>query len=249
MAVRRKGNTTPRIVGEGRRVMPSGEVYLDIMWEGFEPDLQSLQLQYAASGYEADIEASGVPWKRMRVSIPNANVPGSGIVDIWEITSEFAQVDIRNHPNIIAQAGGNVTTLNSWYKQAKNADEESSLPSDPGFIVLFNHVALGVEAFEEERLVLRNRRMFPNVSLGQIDLSDSGYIYSTARLKTTFSIPPEIANELPTEGTVASPAEGFGWGWKLRGYSSIFNRSEGKRELLRDWVFAAWSEWLYVHLT
>ena len=245
MAVRRKGNTTPRIVGEGRRVMPSGEVYLDIMWEGFEPDLQSLQLQYAASGYETDIETSNAPWKRMRVSIPNANTPGSGIIDIWEITSEFAQVDIRNHPNIIALAA-NVTELNKWYKQAKNADEESSLPAAAGFLTLFNHIALGVEAFEEERLVLRNRRMFPNVSLGQISLSATQIVYSTAGLKSAFAIPSEIANELPTSGGTA-PTD-FAWGWRLRGYSSIFNRSEGKRELLRDWVFAAWSTVIYSHI-
>lgn len=247
MAVRRKGNTTARLVGVGWEMLPTGEKELLLRWQGLHDDLVATGLQYNAEGQRVSIDQTSGPWKTMTVRLPNAQNGGETAVDIWETDTELAQVDIRNHPNIIALAA-DVTELNSWYKQAKNADNESSLPSDADFLTLFNLVALGVEAYEEDRIVLRHRQMLPNIFIGQITLDPVPNFYSTAALVSTFFVPNDISSELPTDGGATAPTD-FQWGWKQRGRTSVVNRGEGRREMAQSWTFAAWSTILYEYVT
>lgn len=231
-------------------------------WEGSEEALITIARNTVLpSGGKCRIQQMDGPIYRMGVSY--GEVQGGGTVetpvDRWERVTEYIQEDLRNNPNVIA-AAGTAKTLNKWVTDVKAAlkanltlQEFYATESDPTptvadeQILLYELYSRGTEAHELKRFVLRLRRTISVNFVGRSVADPIEKVYKTGRLISTFGIPTQVADTLPNDPPT-SPAH-TAWAWKQRQDNSVFLPGLNKIEESKDWVFAAWSTFLYTLLS
>lgn len=98
------------------------------------------------------------------------------------------------------------------------------------------------EHFEVKRPVLRRVRYMPVASTSRTSLVGKQIIYTTAQLKTVWSVPADIALQINSVDTgLPTAPSGSLWSWKERQNESDTVIGSGRFMECRDWVFGRWS--------
>jgi hypothetical protein len=168
-------------------------------------------------------------------------------VDKWQIQTEWAQVDIRRSPKLLAKAGGDKAILNKAFDLAKKAIEdpttEAPIFAYDAAVSIYNLLTHGADSYEVKRCVLTRVRTISPSYAQQIVIDATEKIFTTATLVNQFGVPAAIAARLPANppGVITDSA----WAWKERKQTSEFTLALGKVEEQSDWVFGLWSTVLY----
>ena len=212
-------------------------------YEGNENNCKAAIAQYAGFGYRVRVyQKEGPVWVlevrygTKKVTDGGAEVPN----DQWTFDKEFIQVDMRNHPNIIALAS-TTETLNLWIAEIDELIKNGDAPSGTnaaGYLEIYALRSFGQKAFEVERLVLRRERTYSTQYINDEVIEAIPKIYTTAKLIQLLDIPSIVANRFPPNpSTVPDYHE---WTWKKRRDSTQIIPGLGKVQEQNDWVFAAW---------
>ncbi len=102
----------------------------------------------------------------------------------------------------------------------------------------------GEESFEFRRTTLRLSRVVTSNYAGRAVVDPIEKIYTTAKLKSTFTVPDSVFRLLPINPAGTIP-DNTAWSWKLRqdGYQIVL--STNKVQETKDWIFAAWDTDIY----
>lgn len=243
------GDTTPQIVSQRWIFDPQTGDQLEQIWEGDQASMAALGAELRLlDNVRCECSQHNGPAYRLRALYGNLNDGSSNdAVSQFEVVTEPVQLDLRNHPNVIA-AATTTTTLALWWKQVKEAVEAGvplSGTVDPSHQSLYNLVAAGVEAYEVNRLVLRQRITHSISNTQPFVLLAIERVYSTTAL-AGFGIPGGLLALLPQPP--AAQANSL-WGWRLRTQNTTIIPSQSRAESVREWVFASWSTLLYEHIT
>jgi hypothetical protein len=253
------GNSTAKIVSVETVFDPNlGEQQIE-NWEGSEEALISIARNTVIpSGGKCRVSQGDGPIYRMAVSYGEVQSGGTTEtpIDRWERVTEYIQEDLRQNPNVIA-AAGTAKTLNKWVQDVKAAlranlelSEFYATEDDPNPTIadeqnlLYELYSRGTEAHEIKRFVLRLRRTISVNFVGRSVADPIEKVYITPTLISLFNVPPEVAGTLPANPPT-SPAH-TAWAWKQRQDNSVFLPGLNKIEESKDWVFAAWSTFLYI---
>lgn len=261
MSIRKKGDTTLRPVSIDREFDPESGDRTAIVYEGLEGDCISIAAQFRQAGARAITSQVSGPWHRVRVTMAGTFSGGgeNEIVDVWERVIDYAELDLRQNPRIIALAAAESPTqpyrlLARWYGEIKrllrDPDASSSYfqeTESAGFNQLFNLMSTGAEAYEVGRVIARRRRTISASRVARSVVSSTTKFYSTAKLIDTFGIPNDIGGVLPTTGD--TEPTGFKWGWRHKGETSTITLLSGKAEEVSDWTFALWSTTAYEYIS
>lgn len=205
--------------------------------------------QFNKQGVRATTRPLQGPEHELRVYWPDGRDGRKIFVETWERVTEWAMVDIRNNPKLI-KAAGTSETLARWYKEAKTAVKDGVAMTgtiDPAHQGLYDLLARGTEVYELKRFVLRRRRTFPPKDAAGSRMDAVETCYTTATLISSFGVPPIISNRLPANPSLDYTPSGTAWAWKSRvdETRAVLARNAGRADEVLDFVFAAWSTWLY----
>mgnify|MGYP003656805657 CR=1 FL=1 len=212
-------------------------------YEGSENNCKAAIAQYAGLGYRVRVYQKEGPVWLLEVRYGSKKVVGNEAEtpnDQWTFDKEFVQVDMRNHPNIIALAS-TADTLNLWISEIDELIKNGTPPSGTnatGYLEIYALRSFGQKAFEVERLVLRRERTYSTQYINAEVIESIPKIYTTAKLITTFSIPEIISDRFPTNPSTVP--DYHAWAWKKRRDSTQIIPGLGKVQEQNDWVFAAW---------
>jgi hypothetical protein len=231
---------------------PQNGVSRTDIWEGEENACNAEAAALETVGIRSRVyRHEGVEF-RLQVFYPDANDGAQPFVDTWERQTEWAQLDIRNSPKLLAEIGALIggpgeELIGTWHHQIKKLlSEEKNVPaSDPTLKKeMYRLYARGTEVYEVKRFVLRRRRTFSPQYAGRAVLDAVEKVYTTQKLIELFGIPQIIQMQLP-QTPPTKPSESV-WAWRSRVDNSTTQLGRvAKTEEVLDWVFAAWSTLLY----
>lgn len=241
------GNNSLRIISKEPEFDPQNGYSTRYVYEGSERSCHALMAEAELQKcFGRAYQVAGPVW-RAELRISSGDVPNADEVqEQWTFSKEFVQVDMRNHPNLLAAYNNDPETLNLSFKTIddaiKNGTGGSSIPAgiDTDVYILRS---FGVKAFEVERLILRRRITYAAQATPSATLEAIPSIYTTAALIRDFNIPAGVANRLPANPTVTPT--GFVWGWKRRVDETDIQPRVNKTTEQTDWVFAAWPALIY----
>jgi hypothetical protein len=198
-------------------------------------------------------------------------------VDKWQVNFDFFQTSVWDHPGIMYgiqvyadslfngnydNALGAVRGPIENYLKGKKWDTASSAyvdyssgpltPEDTGLTAgefpykLYCLLMRGTESFEVERPVLSRVRTYSAAYLTRFTMPAWPTIYTTAQLISAYAIPAVTQSQMPSDPAF-TPTD-CTWGWKERRHNLEIDY-QGKVTETLDWVFAAWSNLLYLAQT
>jgi hypothetical protein len=166
----------------------------------------------------------------------------------WEVDRENIDKDLLFFPAVRAISDQGIQEYKRWRADPGSDFDTSSGGSAEGIAALESLKILtlrGAEAHQVSTLILKRTRTISSQRAPVLTLTEQTSFYSTATLITNESIPSDLASTLPTSPyTKPSQSE---WGWLPR----LANRTyigRGQVEEQNDWVFAAWSTFLYTYV-
>jgi hypothetical protein len=236
------GNLGAKLQQDTRNFNPETGFERVSVYSGPKASINGLFNAFCTKGYICSISHEGPLWK------VTAQLADNLVLDRWERTVEWAQVDLLQTPGLFGAI--DVPQLAKWNADIDHtinitADtEEATLRTTvqgwaTGKQQLYRLKSRGMTSFEIKRYVLRMRRTVPPTAIATADTPDANEsVYSTASLIDTFKVPDTIAAKLPaTPSTTPIDTQ---WGWKFRTDDVEFIRAINRAQQLREWVFAAW---------
>jgi len=224
---------------------------LQEIWNGTQNAIQGLANSFSLAGLRVSTSHRGPSWT-CRVVFGDQNQGQEIPQDHWGFVAEYAQEDIRANPKVLELAA-TAETLALWIKDidaALKAGTPLSGTVDPGQQVIYNMKARGIETFETKRICLRRRRIISVRYVAQVAVTAIEKVYTTAALVSAtrgFAIPSIIASRLPADPPF-TPVD-CTWSWKERADESDIILNLNKAEECKDFVFAAWNNYLYNVIT
>jgi len=193
-------------------------------------------------------------------------------LDVWNLSTEFAQIDIWSNPLLISKLCGAFTAGSPSAAQAlmelaeddvadlkdvikdllkKNSHGGPVAPSESELelvdLEIYKLILRGTEAYEQKRPILSRRRTISITYAAPLIIDEVEKFYSTAALIALFAVPARVASKLPANPTTKPSSTQ--WGWRLRKQESTLVPRINKDEEVTDWIFAAWSTLLYQYIT
>ena len=238
------GLNFPAATGNSYLFDPKLGLVSETNFEGLEAQLLPMAGALRSLGLTARVSQVQGPKYRLTVQIPQPLIGQPTTSDRYDFRTDIVEVDIRNHPNVIAAAGTS-DTLALWIKdinQAVAAGEALTGTVDPAERSLYDFWARGGRTYLESRLVLRRSRtrwgtadkLLPTVIPS---------VYSTAKLVQTFALPGDVSARLPADP--ATTPSGPVWAWWRRTHETSYIQDLNRDEETMEWVFAAWSTLTY----
>lgn len=208
------------------------------------------------------IRNEGTPVWELQATKPSIDLAqgGSGTtqetpVEKWELKTEMVQLPIWNHPAISgAMDRYSINGAAVFKKIITDAVKNGTaipvefflelIPTDQAIVQsVYNLLVRGVEAYEVKRHTLHRTKSYSAVYTERATVNATEIYYMTDQLKFAFGVPLLIGSKLPAD-PLTKPS-GTNWGWRMRTNSQTFTRGTNKVEEITDWIFAAWSTFLY----
>lgn len=265
------------LVGTETVFDPNNGLELRQVYRGAQASIDALVQGYYLAGWKVTKSVeNGV--HQCSVTIPNydGTNPESPI-DKWQVNFDFFQTSVWDHPGIMYgiqvyadalfngnydNALGAVRGPIENYLKGKKWDTASSAyvdyssgpltPEDTGLTAgefpykLYCLLMRGTESFEVERPVLSRVRTYSAAYLTRFTMPAWPTIYTTAQLISAYAIPAVTQSQMPSDPAF-TPTD-CTWGWKERRHNLEIDY-QGKVTETLDWVFAAWSNLLYLAQT
>lgn len=175
------------------------------------------------------------------------NLGVANVVPRWEVDREFIEKDIMQHHLAASLSIQGKQEMSRWRADPISALDTTADGTVDGGVVMGKLKSLilrGVESIQVSTLVLKRSRTFSAKLESALVLTEQTSFQSTARLIADEAVPSIIA--LPVGGP--TKPDDCEWGWLPR----LANRNyigRGLVEEQNDWVFAAWSTFLYTYLS
>jgi len=238
------GNSGPQFVSTVYEFDSKYGLLATHVYEGLEESLLPAALNLQLAGHRVSVQQASGPKYRMTVQTVQQQFVGSDGTDRYDFRTEIVEVDIRNHPNVIA---GAVTadTLALWIKDisaAVAAGENLSGTVSTPQSDLYVFWARGGRTYPESRITLRRTRTRGGVT-GALKPTVIPTVYKTAKLATVFTLPGAVTARLPADPTTTP--SGTVWAWWLRTQETSYIPDLNRDEEVMEWVFAAWSTLTY----
>jgi hypothetical protein len=234
-------------------------------WNGSKSQIAAIIQGFRNNGAATSVKNSGALWTltvtwsldynqdtdKQPGAPPATEVP----LDTWDVDVEWAEVDVRASPKVIAYLGGEYEVAVA-FKQVDAAIKAglsigkylesisiSSIIPTIKLEVIYRLRARGVTTLGERRPVLTRKRTYTSQYTTPLQINAVETVYTTSALITNFSVPNIIQQKLPVT-PVVTQAEAA-WGWRIRKQSGTFTVARNKIEETMDFVFAQWSTLLY----
>lgn len=248
MSIKYRG---PAIVFQGitrQRDSTSGFWTTTWNYEGITDAIQSVALA-VTDGPAVQIQHSG-PTSQLAITYGGLtdSAVDNTISTKWEVDRENIDKDLLFFPAVMDMSDISKIEYKRWrtdtstdldFSAIENAYDLDSLRS------LKILTLRGTEAYQISTLILKRTRTISAQRAPTLTLSENSSFFSTLKLISNESIPSDLASTLPTV-PYAKPSE-TEWGWLPR----LANRTytgRGQVEEQNDWVFAAWSTFLYTYV-
>lgn len=267
------GNSTAVRLGWDQQFDPTTGWQTAETWQGTKAQIGAIAPLFRANGAKTKVSNSGALWtleatwtveysSGMDSTVPAGTAPASAEValEVWNMTVELVQVDLRAAPALLALFGGPTPlaqeTLSGAIQLADDAIKASlnladylaskgmtGIPLTPPYYQVYRLRAAGVVAFEEKRPTLSRVKTYSPTYPEPLRVSGVEVVYTSQSLISTFEIPVLIQGRMPLNPLVTRVEAA--WGWKQRRQDSAYSYGKNKIEESSDWVFAQWSTVLY----
>ena len=234
-------------------------------WNGSKAQIGAIIQSFRDNGAATSVKNSGALWTLTATwsldyskdTDKQAGAPplAEETLDTWDVDVEWAQVDVRSSPKLIAYLEGEYQVAVA-FKQVDAAIKaglsiekylesisKSSIIPLVKLEVIYRLRSRGVTTVEEKRPTLTRKRTYTSQYTAPIQINAVEVIYTPSALISLFSVPNIIQQKLPVTPAVTQ-AEAA-WGWKLRKQSGTFTVARNKIEETMDFVFAQWSTLIY----
>lgn len=222
-------------------------------YSGREEELTGVQMTLVDDGWDARIDRSGPVLKLIATKQANAS-NDQEFYDRFRIHKEHVDQSIWTLPEIEQEIQALWPPPKHSYRTelesavAQEDEEFLNVTFPPGTYPqaqrAYVELTRGADAFENEYTVLTRERVVGIQFAPKLVLPDqnSGLIYSTSELQSTFGIPTFIGIGWPAVPSYTPPNTEWGWRYRRRSVEYIESR---KAMQIQDWVFAAWSTFIY----
>ena len=227
------GNTGAKLQKRETQFDPEAG-YTDIeIWTGPKEAIQGKFNLMSGAGWRCVMSHTGPCWTM------TAQIGGTGAIEVWELASEWAVIDIRQSP-YLGTLAVDFITLNLWFESIREDMKKRVMISyaDVGKRYMAKLMARGEESFRQSRQVLRRRLCNPRDYSAVFPISSPDAVYTTSMLIETFSPPSYITNRL--RSNPSTKPEDTNWGWLAQTESSTVTLQSNKIEEVNEWAFAAW---------
>lgn len=263
------------LVGTETVFDPNNGLELRQVYKGAQASIDALVQAYYLAGWKVTKSLeNGV--HQCAVTIPNYDGTNPETpIDKWQVNFDFFQTPIWDHPGIMY---GIQLYADTYYsgdydaclcdlrctienglkgKHYSNGEwvEYGCSPVPPGSTTfeagsfgykLYSLLMRGTESFEVERPVLSRVRTYSAAYLTRFQMPVWPTIYTTSQLISAYAIPAVTQTQMPSDPAFV-PTD-CTWGWKERRHNLEIDY-QGKVTETLDWVFAAWSNLLYLAQT
>lgn len=252
MAITYTGQGTVQLIRQDREFVFGQGWSLYAEYQGRRQDIFPFLIQLARAGWEATVENGPNSYKRLvarKQAVSDSQ--DQDYYDRIQVGTELVEKDIWSLKVVqdeISAFGDANTYRDTIEKQLDEPSEtklQAILPSAdyPVSRRLLRALARGVQAFEDEAIVLQRERVVPRNYAQKIQLTTGQKkFYSSARLISEFALPTFLNLSMPTD--IPDPIANTQWGWLTRKHDVTYMDGQ-KAKVIQDWTFAQWSTFSY----
>ena len=174
------GNTGAKLQKRETQFDPEAG-YTDIeIWTGPKEAIQGKFNLMSGAGWRCVMSHTGPCWTM------TAQIGGTGAIEVWELASEWAVIDIRQSP-YLGTLAVDFITLNLWFESIREDMTKRVMISyaDVGKRYMAKLMARGEESFRQSRQVLRRRLCNPRDYSAVFPISSPDAVYTTSKLIET----------------------------------------------------------------
>lgn len=184
---------------------------------------------------------------QLGITFGNINDVGQEVVaERWEIDTEILEKDLKTSEEYQSLSIQAAQEFERWFQDKNSELDTTADGTDGGAVIMgkfLTEFLRGVESYQTETFILKRTRTMSADYATPFSLQKKKEFYTTSRLIDLESMPLDVAGMLPI-GDPYAPPDQSAWGWlpRLRNRTFVGN---GQVEETCDWVYAAWSTFLY----